>query len=251
MGRQRGFLPPAACQQCGKAPDLGRHLWPGERWRCTACMEGDLPGRDTFSKSMNQTIEYAEGMKEVFNLEAKGSTAKDTRHRAGWARMMAVEIGKQGMARDKQIAHANGEGLPPPHEKLVYDTMAAPDLIAIDAWLERNRLILDYGGDVAAMAQDVSASIQAENSLEKMLAHQLAVAHKMVMELIGQARHTGHPDTEIKRLTVATRYMTVFQQGMLTLKKLRQGGQQKITVQYVNVSEGGQAVFGNVSREGQ
>ena len=195
MGRRRGFLPPATCQQCGKAPGLGQSLWPGEQWRCTACMEGDLPGgRDTFSKSMNQTIEYAEGMKEVFNLEAKGSTSKDTRNRAGWARMMAAEIGKQGMVRAKQIAQANGEGIPPPHEKLVYDTMAAPDLIAVDAWLERNRLILDYGGDVAAMAQDVSASIKSENSLEKMLAHQLAVAHKMVMELVGQARHTGQPD---------------------------------------------------------
>ena len=42
--------------------------------------------------------------------------------------------------------------------------------------------------------------------------------------------------------------MTVFQQGMLTLKKIRQGGQQKIIVQYVNVSDGGQAVIGDVER---
>ena len=45
--------------------------------------------------------------------------------------------------------------------------------------------------------------------------------------------------------------MSVYQQGLLTLKKLRQGGQQKITVQYVNVSEGGQAVIGNIAREEQ
>ena len=56
-----------------------------------------------------------------------------------------------------------------------------------------------------------------------------------------QARRTGHPDREIKRLTVPTRFMTSFQQGMLTLKKLRHGGQQKISVQHINVSEGGQA----------
>lgn len=250
MGRQRGFLPPATCQQCGKAPELGQHLWPGERWRCMACMESDLPGKDTISKSMTQLLAYAESMKEAFSLEAKSSTAQDTRNQAGWARMMAAEMAKQGTARAKQIADANREGLLPVQEKLLYDTMTVPDLVTIDAWMERSRLVLEYGGDVAAMAQDVSASIKAENSLEKMLAHQLAVAHKMVMELIGQARHTSHPEIEIQRLTVATRFMTSFQQGMLTLKKLRHGGQQKITVQYVNVSEGGQAVIGNIAKEG-
>ena len=70
--------------------------------------------------------------------------------------------------------------------------------------------------------------------------------HKVVMELIGRARSASHPDMELKRLNLATRLMTVFQQGMLTLKKIRQGGQQKITVQYVNVSDGGQAVIGDV-----
>jgi len=200
---------------------------------------------------MTQMLAYAEGMKDSFSPEAKGSTAQDLRNQAGWARRMAAEMGKQGTARAKQLVHANDEGLPLPHQKLLHDTMTVPDLVTIDAWMERSRLLLEYGGDVAAMAQDVSASIKAENSLEKMLAHQLAVAHKMVMELIGQARHTGHPDTEIQRLTVATRFMTSFQQGMVTFKKLRHGGQQKITVQYVNVSEGGQAVIGNIAKGGQ
>ena len=100
------------------------------------------------------------------------------------------------------------------------------------------------------MALDASASIKAANSLERMLAHQLAVAHKNAMEQVRQAHGACSPDTEIKRLNVATRLMAVFQQGLLTLKKLRQGGQQKITVQYVNVSEGGQAVIGNIERDG-
>jgi hypothetical protein len=42
--------------------------------------------------------------------------------------------------------------------------------------------------------------------------------------------------------------MTAYQQGLLTLRKLRQGGRQRIMVQYVNVSEGGQAVIGNIER---
>ena len=194
--------------------------------------------------------EYAHEMNTAFDLESEGSTAEGPRNRAEWANMVSYAIEKEGLARAKTIKQALGEAIPPPEEKLLYDTMAVPDLAAVEASLERSRLLLDYGADVVAMALDTSAAIKAGNSLEKMLAHELAVAHKMVMEQIGRARGTSHPDTEIKRLNVAARFMSVFQQGLLTLKKLRQGGQQKITVQYVNVSGGSQAVIGNVSREG-
>jgi hypothetical protein len=43
--------------------------------------------------------------------------------------------------------------------------------------------------------------------------------------------------------------MSVYQQGLLTSKKLRQDGRQQITVQYVNVSHGSQAaVIGSVEK---
>jgi hypothetical protein len=96
------------------------------------------------------------------------------------------------------------------------------------------------------MGLDASASINAANSLEKMLAHQLAVIHKSALEQLGRAHGACTPDIEIKRINAATRLMSVFQQGLLTLKKLRQDGRQQITVQYVNVSHGSQAVIGNV-----
>jgi len=41
----------------------------------------------------------------------------------------------------------------------------------------------------------------------------------------------------------------VYQQGLLTLRKLRQNGHQRIVVQYVNVREGGQAVIGNIDKD--
>ena len=84
MGRQRGFLPPPQCQECGKAPSLGECLWPGDIWRCYACLEKTLPGRDSTSKSMNQMLEYASGMREAFGLEAEGSKADGPRDRVEW-----------------------------------------------------------------------------------------------------------------------------------------------------------------------
>jgi hypothetical protein len=77
-----------------------------------------------------------------------------------------------------------------------------------------------------------------------MLAHQLATAHKMAMEQMGQVQDDHNAVVQAKRINAAIRCMTVYQKGMLTLYKLRQGGQQRIMVQYVNVSEGGQAVIG-------
>jgi hypothetical protein len=49
--------------------------------------------------------------------------------------------------------------------------------------------------------------------------------------------------------TVA-RLMGTFQDGLLTLQKLRTGGSQTVTVQHVNVGAGGQAAIGNVRTGG-
>lgn len=228
MGRRRGYLPPAHCQQCAKAPDLGESLWPGDQWRCTACLEDHLPGKDAISKSMDKTIEYADDMRTAFDLEAKGLNAEGPRNRAEWARMMAVEIKKQGMARTKGISQAYGEAVPPPTESFLHDLVTIPDLAAVEAALDRNRLLLQSGTDVAAMALDAAFSIQASNSLERMLAHQMAAAHKMAMEQMGQVPCEHHAATQAKRLNAAARCMSIYQQGLLALPKVRQNGQQRI-----------------------
>ena len=152
-----------------------------------------------------------------------------------------------GSARAKTLTQANGEVLPSPDETRLYNTLAVPDLAAVEASLERSRLLLHYfGADVAAMAIDAASSIKAENNLEKMLAHQQAVLHKQAMELMARAIGEHDAAAQAKRVNAAVRCMTAYQQGLLTLQKLRQGGHQRISVQYVNVSDGSQAVIGNV-----
>ncbi|MEO7864240.1 MAG: hypothetical protein ABIU05_28165 [Nitrospirales bacterium] len=249
MGRRRGFLPPVACQQCAKAPLLGQFLWPGDQWLCTICMEQALPGKDSLSKSMNQMIDYAQHLEEGFALEAEGKPAEESRNRAEWAKMMAAEIRKQGTARAKDLIQPNGEAVPPFTDKSLHDVLATPDLPAVEATLDRNRLLLQDGLDVAAMAVDAALSIQASNSLEKMLAHQLAATHKQIMELMAVVSCQPNADAQVKRINAAARCMAVYQQGMLALHRIRQKGQQRIMVQYVNVSQGNQAVTGNIERE--
>jgi hypothetical protein len=222
MGRQRGFLPPAICQQCGNAPGLGHILVPGDKWRCISCLGKTVPGRDSTSKSMSKMVEYGHQMREVFDLEAEGSKPEELRGQAEWARFIAAEIRKQGMVNSREVARANGEAIPPQAGKFLYDTLTVPDLAAVEASFDRSRLLLELGADVAAMALDAASSIQASNSLEKMLAHQLAAAHKEVMQQLGRVKYDYASAAEAKRLNAAARCMTAYQHGLLTLAKLRQ-----------------------------
>lgn len=198
---------------------------------------------------MKQMIDYADHLKEGFALEAEGLPAEDSRNRAEWAKMMAAEIRKQGTARIKDLIHPNGEAVPAPTDKFLHDVLTTPDLPAVEATLDRNRLLLQEGFDVAAMAVDAALSIQASNSLEKMLAHQLAATHKQIMELMGVVSCQPNADAQVKRVNAAARCMSVYQQGMLALHKIRQKGQQRIMVQYVNVSQGNQAIIGNLEQD--
>jgi hypothetical protein len=65
------------------------------------------------------------------------------------------------------------------------------------------------------MALDAANSIQAANSLEKMLAHQMAAAHKPAMELMGPVCYEQNATDQTKRLNAAAPCMAVYQRGLL------------------------------------
>jgi hypothetical protein len=104
-------------------------------------------------------------------------------------------------------------------------------------------------------ALDAAESIGAGNSLEKMLAHQLAASHRSAMKLVAEMNRQAdylanvrgseqdRANVQVTRLAGATaRIMTTFQQGLMTLQRMRTGGQQVVTVQHVEARDGGQAV---------
>jgi hypothetical protein len=127
-----------------------------------------------------------------------------------------------------------------------------PDMLAIDA--SRQRMELADKANVLELGLDAAATIQATNSLEKMLAHQMAAAHTAAMEaqanaldLMQRFKRTGgiHQYLSIeagRMFNASARMMESFQHGMLTLAKIRSGGKQTVVVQHVNVGDGGQAM---------
>jgi hypothetical protein len=144
------------------------------------------------------------------------------------------------------------------------DTVERPDAVAAAASMDRLKLT-DDGIGCVALAVDAAETIQAKNSIEKMLSHQLAAAHKLAMTFAGQARELAdyaRTDTygrardidaagASRAANASAKMMDAFQKGTLALHKLRTGGKQIVTVQHVNVNDGGQAVVtGGINQGG-
>jgi len=125
----------------------------------------------------------------------------------------------------------------------------APDSAAIEASTSRTELANQV--DCIGMALDAANSINASNSLEKMLGHQMAACHKVAFDLMKEAqeldkKYNMTPDTfsiiQSRKLNSANRLMQTYQQAMTTLSKVRNAGKQTMVVQHVQINEGGQAI---------
>jgi ABC-type branched-subunit amino acid transport system ATPase component len=98
------------------------------------------------------------------------------------------------------------------------NTMQNPDAVTYDASLERVELA--ESAHVSDLAFDMAETIQAENSIEKSLAHQMAAAHSYSMKLLADADRQKLPVEKVRMINAAARLMTVFQEGASTLAKL-------------------------------
>jgi hypothetical protein len=141
---------------------------------------------------------------------------------------------------------------------IAVNTLKNPKTANLEASNHRINLLAGNRYDITALALDTAESIQAENSLEKMLAHQMAMCHQTALKLMDQAlewEENAHPlnrnaqqatTEQVRLMKCSARIMDTFQRGMLTLQKIRTGGNQTMTVQHVHVESGGQALIGSV-----
>ncbi len=94
----------------------------------------------------------------------------------------------------------------------------------------------------------VVKGIRPKDHLEAMLAVQMAIVHLKTLqsaELLDRAETLQQQDSVVSAFNKLTRTYTA---QMEALKRYRTGGEQKVTVQHVSVSEGGQAIVGNVTQ---
>jgi hypothetical protein len=140
------------------------------------------------------------------------------------------------------------------------DTVAHPDYVTAEA--SRDRLALASQAGSLSLALDAADTIQAQDGLEKMLVHQMAVLHYGMMRaaarmneeldaagVIDPNKREAAEAANVRACRLAgaiSRMSATYQQGLLTLQRKRTGGNQQVTVkhihQQVNVTQGGQAV---------
>ena len=91
-------------------------------------------------------------------------------------------------------------------------------------------------------------SLEPADGAEGMLAMQMVGTHDAALECLRRAAIPSQTfagrDMSLKH---AHKLMTLYTQQLATLNKHRGKGQQKVTVEHVNVEAGGQAIVGNVS----
>lgn len=114
------------------------------------------------------------------------------------------------------------------------------DRINTEASMDRLELASKNG--VLSMALDTAEAIGAGNAVEQMIAHQMAVAHRTSLDLMAEAGNTRDPIEKCRLINTASKLMDVCQKGLTTVHKVRNGGQQTVTVQHVQIGNGGQAV---------
>ena len=141
-------------------------------------------------------------------------------------------------------------------------TVEDPDLTIAIASRER----LELAGEARSLnlAVDMAETINAKDSLRKGLAHQLAAMHQLAMRFAARSNdwldrsspHLGNlkaqamATAEAQRAANAlARLNSAYQEGMMTLQRMKTGGKQVVQVQHVTV-QGGQTLVANTVKTG-
>lgn len=182
---------------------------------------------------------------EIERLRRSGSSYGE--FRAG-----QLEKNAENATRAEVIKVASGEVVRA-GDSLPYtlrNTLENPTIVTADASEHRTRLAA--AADVLEMAADAAETFQAQNSVEKMQAHQLAAAHKMAMHFAKLAMEQEDGVLACKFVKASAAAMRSYTQGVDSMHRARRGGRQIVTIQRVNVNEGGQAVItGQVNEPAQ
>ncbi len=214
---------------------------------CEACAESTRLGRDTTSRAVKTQQRSTRGKAQKLRTEFTGGAIDE---QLDYDIESSGILAADALQRGSAVTVVDGGEVLPQHDLELVNTLSAPGATALDASANRLDLVTNMGTDVAAMALDAADTIQASNSLEKMLAHQLAVCHDGAMRFAGKAHLEQDPVQMVRLMNLATRSMETFQKGLLTLKRLRGSGEQRIVIQHVDVREGGQAVISQSTPRG-
>ncbi len=153
----------------------------------------------------------------------------------------AEEDGKGALvaARDVEPATATGTDVRLLQTELIRQvgaTLWIPEHLSEDARLDRIK---------AAIA--MLEGIKPQGEIENLLATQMVASHNTAMECLRRAMVERQPSAvRDLNLKPAAKFLSIYSRQVEVLDKRRGKGQQKMTIEYINVEPGGQAIVGHV-----
>ncbi len=97
----------------------------------------------------------------------------------------------------------------------------------------------------------VVKGIGPQDEVESMLAAQMAAVHMATMTFARRLNHVENISQQDSAERAFNKLARTFTAQVEALKRYRTGGEQKVTVEHVNVSAGGQAIVGTVTHGGR
>lgn len=88
--------------------------------------------------------------------------------------------------------------------------------------------------------------VQPQDEVETMLAAQMAATHMLTKTFARRLNHVENIPQQDSAANAFNKLARTFTSQVEALKRYRTGGEQRVTVQHVNVSDGGQAIVGDV-----
>ena len=109
----------------------------------------------------------------------------------------------------------------------------------------------EFDNDAAKFMLAAIKGIGPRDHVEIMLATQMAAIHNATMTMTRRLNHVERLDQQNSASRALNQLSRTYAAQVEALKRYRTGGEQKVTVQHVNVSEGGQAIVGSVTHGGR
>ncbi|TGN50059.1 hypothetical protein E4L95_17810 [Paracoccus liaowanqingii] len=227
-----------------------------------------------FPASRRPVIEVDDALRLQAGAAVKRALAEDLKEQGDWVGARSETREAEDMEQRAALAlspmshttgppsvGAGGEmvvataGLHRDKPQLIDTVRTRPDMQAARA--SQDRLELAGAVGVLPLAADMADTVNAANSVERALAHQMAAAHATAMRFAAQAKteldaHARNPLSDRPRSVEAARMaatsarlMDAFTRSALALDRLKNGGQQVVVVKHQQntvVQEGGKAV---------
>jgi hypothetical protein len=230
------------------------------RWQRAHTLTGRSEGCDSGARGIQalQQANYTTNRIafDPFDARAKEREAADLR---------ADGLDRIAIPEDRPILTAAGEailpdlatgGLTPEQRRTeidIVDTLENPTMINLGASQLRMEALQTLG--ILQPAMDAAQSIQADNSIEKMLVHQMIALHFAGMDMMKRSAGAGYfsepePAVRTRYLNAGVRAFDGYREHMMAFVKFKARGQQTVVVQHVNVSDGGQAIVAGAVTKG-